>query len=500
LYRIDLYRQITSPAKTNTNMMNTQGQKLRIILLIIGVLVATLAWSQDRTSTRSSKGSYQFHNSGLLQNFDVEYRGDIVVTDDDKDVKSISPGGYLEISKTTFGNRRDIVIRESNGQLIKEYYEGRTKVPFEPNGRQWLADVLPDVIRSTGIAAKSRVDRFYKKSGVSGVINEIGYIDSDYVGQIYAKELLELPLSNSELVTAIRGISRELGSDYYLASVLNDYGNKYMKNSETASAYVIAIREISSDYYAASVLNSALKTPDLSSAIMKELITTASDINSDYYMATVLSNAIDEQEMNSENLSLVIDATGDMSSDSYKTNVLKKALDHPNLSPESFASLMNSVGDMSSDYYISSVLSSLLKEHRGDLDKQFFNQIISTTEDMSSDHYKTLILTDLITDFDLNDSDFEALSKSITSMSSDYYISSVLTKAAEKPNLSSKSLISIIRSSEEISSDHYKTQVLLKVAPKIKKDDEQAKAAFKDAVKSIHSDYYYGQLMRNLDY
>ena len=481
--------------------MNTKGQKFKIILILIGILVATLAWSQSTEfSSSRDKKSFRWSNNSVLQDFNVEYRGDIELTDDDKDIKSISPGGFLEISKTTFGNRREIIIRESGGQLVREYYEGRTKVPFDPNGKAWLGDILPDLVRSTGIAARSRVNRFYKKSGVNGVMDEIEIIRSDYVKQIYAKELYQLPLTNAELASTIVELSREVSSDYYLAQIMTDNAGKFMKSENTSTAYMQASKNIGSDYYNAQVLTKALEDSKLSGSVLKSLLESASDMGSDYYMASVLKKAIDQQEMNSANLSLVVNATENMSSDSYRTTVLKEALNHPNLSPDSFASLMRSVGDMSSDYYISTVLKDLLDKHSGNLEKQFLNQIIQTTEDMSSDHYKSLILMEVVTEFDLSDSEFKAIGESVLRMSSDYYVSIVLVKAANKENLSSNSMISIIKGSEQIGSDHYKTEVLKKIAPKVKSNDEPVKEAFKQAVKSIRSDHYYGQLMRYLDF
>ena len=39
------------------------------------------------------------------------------------------------------------------------------ELPFEPEGRPWLARALPDILRRTGIAAPARVARILAKSG-----------------------------------------------------------------------------------------------------------------------------------------------------------------------------------------------------------------------------------------------------------------------------------------------------------------------------------------------
>jgi len=91
----------------------------------------------------------------------VETRGKIELTDDDKDIKSISPDGYLEITKVTLGSRRSIVITPTENGIKREYYEGREKMDFEKEGRKWLSEILPELVRSTTIAAENRVNRFF---------------------------------------------------------------------------------------------------------------------------------------------------------------------------------------------------------------------------------------------------------------------------------------------------------------------------------------------------
>src|SRR2546430_5569589 len=64
--------------------------------------------------------------------FDCDWSSDVcssdLLTDDDKDIKSISEDGYLEITKVTFGSRRSIVITPSENGIKREYYEGREKL------------------------------------------------------------------------------------------------------------------------------------------------------------------------------------------------------------------------------------------------------------------------------------------------------------------------------------------------------------------------------------
>src|SRR6478609_5763110 len=151
--------------------------------LLIGALMVTSLplVAQTETYTSSTKNStITINRSNGVSSFNVEMRGKIDVTDDDKDIKSISPDGYLEISKVTFGSKRSIVITPEGSGIKREYYEGREKLAFEPEGKKWLGEILPELVRSTTIAAESRVNRYYKQGGVNGVLEEIGRLDGSY--------------------------------------------------------------------------------------------------------------------------------------------------------------------------------------------------------------------------------------------------------------------------------------------------------------------------------
>src|SRR6478752_4586874 len=97
-------------------------QKATILLAIL-VPAAIQSFGQETTvetrSERNHNGEQRnvsrWRNSTGGTDFNVETRGTIELTDDDKDVKSLSNDGYLEITKTVFGAKRQIVIESLGG-------------------------------------------------------------------------------------------------------------------------------------------------------------------------------------------------------------------------------------------------------------------------------------------------------------------------------------------------------------------------------------------------
>ncbi len=240
-------------------------KQIASVLIAFLFFLPALAQKEEANNKNSSirtsdNGVHKWSTSRGSTNFNIEFRGEIEVTDDDKDIKSISSDGYLEISKTVFGSKRAIIIESQGGTLKKEYYEGRTKVDWEPNGRKWLSEILPEIVRNTTLAAESRVNRFYKQGGATAVIEEIKIIESDYVRSRYAKLLLQKDIRDQELPGVIRGLCNSIKSDYYLASLLKDNLKKLLSTKEATDAFIEGTKNISSDYYKSTVLKEGVET------------------------------------------------------------------------------------------------------------------------------------------------------------------------------------------------------------------------------------------------
>jgi hypothetical protein len=153
---------------------------LSILILFTGLE----AKSVEPDTLRERSYSSEIKMIGTVYALNVRYKGNIKVSDDDSQVTYITPGGYLEISKKAFGSKRELLIESDvNGTLQFAYKENRRNEPYDPEGKRFLVDVLPEVVRSSDVAALDRVMRFYEKGGVSAVLREI------HILNIYSREM-----------------------------------------------------------------------------------------------------------------------------------------------------------------------------------------------------------------------------------------------------------------------------------------------------------------------
>ncbi len=468
-------------------------KKLSLIAILVCINLFS-CFSQNIFS--SGKNNIVFNRSNGISSFNVEMRGKIEVTDDDKDIKSISPDGYLEINKITFGTKRSIVITPEGGGLKREYYEGREKLPYEPEGRKWLSEILPELLRSTTIAAESRVARFYKKGGTTAVLNEILAIESDYVKAHYANVLMSMNLPVKDYPSVIDKISTAIDSDHYLTEFLEKNMGKFLQDKTSTDAVFESCGKMDSDHYKTQVIKEALENQNPSAEAITSILNASGNMESDHYKTEVLTSLLRKENITDATISEMISATLRIESDHYRMVVLKKALSKPNLSATSFKRVVESVKEIESDHYKTEVLTDLLENK---LNNDVNAAIVLVSENIESDHYKTIVLTSLVKRQNLDDASFKKLIEVGSQTDSDHYASQFLQTALQSPNLTNANLVFIITAAANIDSDHYITEVLTKAAPRVKAGDSSLKEAYRAAAKKIDSETYYGRALRAIE-
>jgi hypothetical protein len=480
--------------------MNRLHFRLSVLFCLLTFGVATAQEYSYKSSSRSTtkhSGTMTISHSDGFQNFNVEMRGKIEITDDDRDIKSMSPDGYLEITKTAFGSRRTLIISSQAGGLKREYYEGRTSMPWEPEGRKWLAEIMPELLRTTTIAAESRVNRFYKQGGVSAVLNEINQMESDYVIQAYADLLMEISsVAQKDYAQIINKVANKMESDYYITEFLQHNLDRFLQNREATDAVFGVCAKLESDHYKTQVIKSALRAQPVSAESVKIILNASDKMESDHYKTEVLTTLLKQPNLTDAIIAQMINSTISMESDHYRTQVIQKALSQKNLSATSYQKVLESVREMESDHYKTQVLTDLLSNKLGT--DQIFTLVTLSTS-IESDHYLTIVFQNVMKNQDLSDEAFKSLMDRASRVESSHYASQILQSALRLPGLTDQKLMSILAATGNMDSDHYITEVLVDAAPQVKTAGANVKEAYRNAARRIDSETYYGRAMKALD-
>ena len=204
-------------------------------------------------------------------------------------MKSLSPGGSLRIREGGWVSSRTVeFLADAAGTIRRRYWEGTSEKPFEPEGRAWLSQVLPRIIRQSGLGAPARVARILKAKGASGVLAEITLIEGSWSKRVYFTELLKSPgLDAATVRQALEQAGKQIDSDFELASLLIA-SDGLLVDDATRRTYFEAARTIQSDFEMRRVYSSALKRGPVSPDILAGILDASTAIESDFEEAELL--------------------------------------------------------------------------------------------------------------------------------------------------------------------------------------------------------------------
>lgn len=324
------------------------------------------------------KREHYYTSDRRFSRFEISYRGKILIADNDKDITDITPGGFLKISKSSFGNRRSIEINsDASGKLTRIYYDGHKSESFETYGREWLEDILPEVIYKTGIGGKERALRIYKDKGIKGVLNEVDNISYDKDNQWYTRIGLGF-----NLISSVR------------TNITINVRNLYLK--------------VLVDYI------------DLNKEELKMVLRELESVGSNSTKGTMLRIILDKYSLDPDVMESFFRTTGTLSYNTERGNVLRKFQSKYKISVENCEGYFNVIKGMGINSEKGNVLKPLLLDQI--LDDNVMIELLRAVKDMSSSSEKAAILRLAIPKVSENKRVKDVLISAINSVGGSYYL------------------------------------------------------------------------------
>lgn len=323
---------------------------------------------------------------------EIRARGGLEFTDTDADIKSIARDGYLMIEERRGGvSRRIEVVPGADALPQRAFYAGGQAHVFDQEARAWLAEILPDVIRNSGIGAHARVQRIFNKRGAGGVLDEISLIRSDGAKRIYFRELLSIHDPDTATLRRVaRQAAREISSDGEKAYLLIQIADLYLGNEAVAPDFFDAINSIHSDGEHRRVLSAILKKSPGNEDILRTL-KSARAISSDGEKASLLVQYAELFLNHNSSLPTLFDTINSISSDGEHARVLSALLKRHTLSKENLMRVIRSAERISSDGEKANVLVTAIRVYANDA--AALTAIADATKTISSDGERERVLS-----------------------------------------------------------------------------------------------------------
>lgn len=478
-------------------------------------------------SQQSGETHMQMTSNDGWTSFSVRIDGVIEFTDDDRDVKSLSPGGHFRMTEGTLLSGRGYDVRaDLAGNLTKTYLVGSSVKPLDSEAREWLARLLPQMIRESGVGATSRVGRILRQGGPQAVIKEIESIHSDGSKRIYLEQLFSQANLNTDQLNdsakLIRGISSDgdksevlvkvdgryftgelrpklfeavesISSDGDRRRVLSDILKKDAGSTDTLLGATKAAGHISSDGDKAEVLIEIARSYLEAGGLGMTYFEAVKSISSDGDHARVLMAMLAAHGDDQSTLCRVLKSAANISSDGDKARVLREAVPRYSDNEPINKAFMAAANSISSDGDHQQVLVALA--HRPGIDTATIGEIAKSAQRISSDGDKARVLVELVAaNLEPARESFFAAADTIQS---DGDHSRVLLALLDKSGTSAAMAIGAIQSATRISSDGDKGRVFVDAARRYLRDP-QVDAALRKAVESLHSDSEFRAVMNEL--
>jgi hypothetical protein len=372
-----------------------RSKSILLFLLSLGVafLSSTPARVAAQTDKSDSRYVWESDDDGWKRR--VEIRGKAEYTDDYTDIKSISEGGYVRIEETRGGVTRRLDIKpDASGQLLRSYYLNNQARPVDDAARVWIAGIVLEAVRQSGIDADKRVERIYERRGLSGVLEEISLVRGDYAKRLYFAALLKNSnLNAAALQSILREAARQLSSDYEKAQLLAAVSNSVVARPQALPAFFEATATINSDYEHRRVLLSLLKKRGSNRELLLGVMRSAARISSDYEKGIVLKEAAAFDLPDAAAADAFFQAAKTISSDYEHRRVLSALLNRKGLSPEVLSRMLESAARMSSDYEKATFLLEASSAYAGD--NRLRGAFLRTVDTIKSDYERGRVLSAL---------------------------------------------------------------------------------------------------------
>ena len=280
----------------------------------------------------------------------VDIEGEVEFDESETSIVRVSRGGRFRIAEERGGVERELLAEPgANGPSLEYEVDGEPR-PFDAEGRRWLAQLLPELFRSTGLDHEGRVGRILQRGGLPALLAELRLISSDYVQRLYVSELFEQARpSEAQVRQVIELATASIDSDYDMRQVLTTALANHPAEAVVGPRFAETCAAIDSDYDLREVLTEVIAKAR-THAPGEQALRCVDDIDSDYDARMVLTAAAERWPKGRELPQSFFTAAGAMNSDYDRRTTLEAVTARRPVSATDLANVLATADRFHSSY------------------------------------------------------------------------------------------------------------------------------------------------------
>jgi beta-lactamase regulating signal transducer with metallopeptidase domain len=239
--------------------------------------------SQESRSVQVSNGEVSVQVSLRSDGFrlNVDGRGDLDLAPDGTGVARMADGSVLDVTLELDGTSRRVRFEGENSAVTRQFWVSGRPQPWSAAADAFVAEVMPLVLRETGLNAEERVAWLLDNGGHDAVLDEVALIRSDGIQRRYTLVYAESGrVPDPQFARLMRLASGGIGSDGELRRVLVGVHESQRPTDARLEALIRAASTVGSDGEARRVLEtvaSALTGEAPAAAFLDVAATVGSD-------------------------------------------------------------------------------------------------------------------------------------------------------------------------------------------------------------------------------
>lgn len=389
----------------------------------------------------------------------IKIDGDVEFGDGDHTIAHLSRSGSLTIWEVRNSRKTRLEVNaDRNGDLEYEFEVDGKIVPFDDKGEAWLAETIVEIIRKTGIGAEDRANRILDNEGVNGLLDELHYVESDYVMRTFVNAALaRTSLTSDDCSAILSEAAVSMDSDYEKAELLRGVAEHRSWTSDLASDYVEVVATMESDYEIRRALSAIELDDQTDPAALDAILQIAARMESDYETAQLLISYAPECHGSDRLSEMYVKAVMGIDSDYEARRALMELDWRTGMPMNAVIGALNVAGRLESDYEAAELLTELAPY---------------ACDDPSA---------------------VDAFMTAVGQIGSDYESGRSLQSFAENDELSEDAVLAALDAAGVISGSYEQCNVLKKLVRHCHKS-EKLEDAFLETVDLVDSDYERDQL------
>lgn len=349
------------------------------------------AFGNESIHYRSSLFGETFEMSSDRLGLEVEIDGDVAFNDSESDVASLDDEASIE--QDVGGVERRIEFRNAGGTVARRYFVDGREQRIDAAGRQWLASVIPTVLRESGFDAEARVERIKGRGGVAAVLAEIERISGDYARRAYVTALAERgPLQPAEIDRLIELVEQS-SSDFEKRASLTAIVENQKLAAVPQVALLRAVAGMSSDFEQRTVMQSLAPKLVLEGGTAHAWGAALATIDSDFEARVVIQTLAERRSLPQDHVRLALANTAQIDSDFERRTALQDLAPHVERYPALVRDYAASTAEMGSDFERRTAIVTLVEEVP--VDAELAGAVLEAIAGIGSDFEKRTALVEL---------------------------------------------------------------------------------------------------------